>query len=58
MSWVCDVPGADPATFAWHATLHLGLAGFVVAAGTVFLWLAVVAYRRPIVAVTREDAGS
>lgn len=47
MSWICDIPNADPATFAWHATLHLGLAGFVVGAGGIFVALAIRAYRRP-----------
>ena len=48
MSWICDIPGADPATFAWHATLHVGLALVVLVAGAVFLALAVRAYRRPV----------
>ena len=46
-TWICNIPGADPATVAWHATLHLGLAAIVLGAGAIFLLLAVRAYRRP-----------
>jgi hypothetical protein len=47
MSWVCPIVGGA-AMPPWHVALHLGLAGFVVAAGPVFIGLAVRAYRRPI----------
>jgi hypothetical protein len=47
LSWLCPVPGSDPATMAWHGALMLGLAGFVVVGGATFLVLAVLAYRRP-----------
>jgi hypothetical protein len=47
MTWVCDIPGATAAVSALHLALHVGLALFVVGAGTLFLALAVVAYRRP-----------
>ncbi len=46
-AWICDIPGADPATVAWHATLHLGLAAIALGGGAVFLLLAVRAYRQP-----------
>ena len=46
--WVCDIPGADAATSAWHLALQLGLAAFVVVGGIVFLLLALVTYRRPV----------
>ena len=46
MTWVCDIPGADAGTAALHFWLHLGLATFVVVAGTVFLVLAAIAFRR------------
>jgi hypothetical protein len=46
VTWICDIPGADAATSAWHLALQLGLAGFVVGAGVVFLVLAVLAGRR------------
>jgi hypothetical protein len=55
MKWVCDIPGADTATSAWHFALQFGLAAFVVGAGVVFLTLAVIAYRRPALA---EPLGS
>jgi hypothetical protein len=47
MTWVCDIPGASAALSTMHFLLHIGLAGFVIGAGAVFLALAVVAYRRP-----------
>ena len=47
MSWVCPIVGGAPMP-PWHVALHLGLAGFVVSAGSVFLGLAIRAYRRPI----------
>ena len=46
MSFVCSIPGIDPATAIWHTVIHLGLTGFVVSAGSVFLALAIVARRR------------
>jgi hypothetical protein len=46
-TWICNIPGADPVTIAWHATLHLGLAAIVLGAGAIFLLLAVRAYRQP-----------
>lgn len=48
MFWICDIPGADAATSAWHLTLHVGLATIVVIVGIVFLGLAVIGYRQPI----------
>jgi hypothetical protein len=45
ITWLCPIPGSDPATAAWHAALMLGLAGFVVIGGAIFLILAVLAYR-------------
>lgn len=48
MTWTCDIPGADAATSAWHLTLHVGLTTIVVIVGTVFLRLAMIAYRLPI----------
>jgi hypothetical protein len=47
MTWVCDIPGATATVSALHFALHLGLASFVVGAGSLFLALAIVAYRRP-----------
>jgi len=46
MTWVCDIPGADTTTATLHAAVHLSLTVFVVVAGTLFLILAFVAYRR------------
>jgi hypothetical protein len=48
MTWICPIPGADLTTATLHFALHLGLAAFVVIAGTAFLGLAVIAYRRPV----------
>jgi hypothetical protein len=48
MTFLCSVPGADPPTFIAHAAIHLGLTGFVVAAGAWFLTKAVIAYRAEI----------
>lgn len=56
MNWVCDIPGADGATSAAHLALHLGLALFVVGAGALFLWLAVIAYRRQPAATGRTGS--
>lgn len=47
-TWLCPIPGADPTTMAFHAALMLGLAAFVLVAGTMFLVLALIAYRRPL----------
>jgi hypothetical protein len=47
LTWICDIPGASPGVSAWHFTLELGLAAFVVIGGLWFLGTAVVAYRRP-----------
>ena len=47
MSWVCPIVGGA-AMPPWHVALHLGLAAFVVVAGSVFLGLAIRAYRRPL----------
>jgi hypothetical protein len=46
--YVCQIPGADASTAAWHAAVQLGLAAFVVVAGAVFLALAIVTFRRPV----------
>jgi uncharacterized membrane protein YidH (DUF202 family) len=46
VTWVCDIPGADPTTATLHVAVHLSLTVFVVVAGVVFLALATVAYRR------------
>lgn len=56
-TWVCDIPGADAATSAWHLALHVGLAAFVVVAGVAFLVLGVIAYRRsaPLVTAPATD---
>jgi hypothetical protein len=56
LTWLCPIPGADPATVAWHAALMLGLAGFVVVGGALFLLLAVIAYRRPVPEPARRPA--
>jgi hypothetical protein len=48
LAWVCDIPGTMPAGLMLHLALHVGLAAFVVGVGTVFLWLASIAYRRPL----------
>jgi hypothetical protein len=48
LTWICDIPGASPAVSAWHFTLELGLAAFVVIGGLWFLGSAVIAYRRPV----------
>ena len=47
MSWVCPIVGGAPMP-PWHIALHLGLAAFVIVAGSVFLALAIRAYRRPL----------
>ena len=47
MSWVCPIVGGAPMP-PWHIALHLGLAAFVVVAGSIFLGLAIRAYRRPL----------
>ena len=54
MTWICPIPGASQTTATLHFALHLGLAAFVLVAGTVFLALAVIAYRRPV--TTRGSA--
>ena len=36
MSWVCPIVGGAPMP-PWHIALHLGLAAFVVVAGSIFL---------------------
>jgi hypothetical protein len=46
LEFVCGIPGADASTVAWHAAVHLGLAAFIVAAGAVFLTVAIVTFRR------------
>jgi len=46
IEFVCTIPGADAATSAWHAAVHLGLTAFVLVAGSVFLVLGFVSYRR------------
>ena len=59
MSWVCPIVGGAPMP-PWHIALHLGLAAFVVVAGSIFLGLAIRAYRRPIEPVleTRDPAAA
>lgn len=42
----CFIPGSDPATAAVHGVLEMGMTGFVVAAGVLFLARALLAYRR------------
>ena len=44
MEFICPIGG--PGTPPWHAVVHLGLTGFVVAIGAAFLLLAFAAYRR------------
>lgn len=44
MSFICPIDAAGAA--GSHTLVHLGLTGFVVVAGSVFLMAAVVAFRR------------
>lgn len=44
MEFICPIGG--PGTPPWHAVVHLGLTGLVVACAAAFLLLAVVAYRK------------
>ena len=46
MTFLCDIPGVDAATAAWHSIVHLGLTVVVTLSGTGFLARAVVVYRR------------
>ena len=46
LTWVCDIPGASPTVSTLHFALHASLAVFVVVAGSAFLVMAWVAYRR------------
>lgn len=42
----CFIPGSDPATAAVHGIVEMGMAGFAVAAGAIFLARALLTYRR------------
>jgi hypothetical protein len=57
MTWICPIPGASASTATLHFALHLGLLAFVLVAGTAFLGMAVIAYRRPVTPAL-EDAYS
>ena len=59
MEFICPIGG--PGTPPWHAVVHLGLTGFIIASGAVFIVLAAIAYhrgdpsRRAVAGVGRQD---
>jgi hypothetical protein len=56
MTFLCEIPGVDAATAAWHSVVHLGLTVVVTLSGTGFLARALVVYRRTAPARTAPRA--
>ena len=54
--FICQMPGLDGSTAAWHGVVHLTLSAIVSAGGSLFLLLGAVSYRRSAAARRRELA--